>query len=58
MPDSAEKIDKILTIEASGIGIACVAARYFQVPVVFAKKSESVNIDGEMYIAGYQALGI
>lgn len=46
-----EKIDKILTIEASGIGIACVAARYFQVPVVFAKKSESVNIDGEMYIA-------
>lgn len=46
-----EKIDKILTIEASGIGIACVVAKYFNVPVVFAKKSKSINIDGEMYIA-------
>lgn len=46
-----EKIDKVLTIEASGIGIACIAAKYFQVPVVFAKKSKSVNIEGEMYIA-------
>lgn len=46
-----EQIDKILTIEASGIGIACIAARYFDVPVVFAKKAKSVNIDGEMYIA-------
>lgn len=46
-----ERIDKILTIEASGIGIACIAARYFDVPVVFAKKAKSVNIDGEMYIA-------
>lgn len=46
-----EKIDKILTIEASGIGIACIAARYFKVPVVFAKKTKSVNLDGEMYIA-------
>jgi xanthine phosphoribosyltransferase len=41
-------ITKILTIEASGIGIACLAAQYFNVPVVFAKKSKSVNIDGEM----------
>lgn len=46
-----EKIDKILTIEASGIGIACITARYFNVPVVFAKKTKSVNLDGEMYIA-------
>lgn len=46
-----EKIDKILTIESSGIAIACMAARYFDVPVVFAKKSNSVNLDGEMYIA-------
>lgn len=46
-----EKVDKVLTIEASGIGIACIVARYFQVPVVFAKKSKSVNIEGEMYIA-------
>ncbi len=48
----AEKnINKILTIEASGIGIACVAAMFFDVPVVFAKKSKSINIDGDMYIA-------
>ena len=45
-----EKIDKILTIEASGIGIACVAARHFgNVPVVFAKKAQSINLDGEQY---------
>lgn len=44
-------INKILTIEASGIGIACVASEYFDVPVVFAKKSKSINIDGEMYVA-------
>lgn len=44
-------INKILTIEASGIGIACVAAMHFDVPVVFAKKSKSINIDGEMYVA-------
>jgi len=43
-------INKILTIEASGIGIACVAAMSFGVPVVFAKKSKSVNIDGDMYV--------
>ena len=42
-------ITKIVTIEASGIGITCIAAQYFQVPVVFAKKSQSVNIDGEVY---------
>ena len=44
-------INKILTIEASGIGIACVAARQFDVPVIFAKKSKSINIDGDMYVA-------
>lgn len=43
-------INKILTIEASGIGIACVVAMSFDVPVVFAKKSKSVNIDGDMYV--------
>lgn len=43
------KITKILTVEASGIGIACVAAQHFHVPVVFAKKSQSVNIDGDVY---------
>lgn len=44
-----EDITKILTIEASGIGIACIAAQHFNVPVVFAKKTESKNIDGEVY---------
>ncbi len=44
-------INKILTIEASGIGIACVAAMHFNCPVVFAKKSKSINIDGDMYVA-------
>ncbi len=43
------EINKIMTIEASGIGIACIAAQYFNVPVVFAKKAQSVNIDGEVY---------
>ncbi|MBR1900224.1 MAG: xanthine phosphoribosyltransferase [Lachnospiraceae bacterium] len=42
-------INKILTIEASGIGIAAVVAQHFNVPVVFAKKAQSVNLDGEMY---------
>lgn len=46
-----KEINKILTIEASGIGIACVVARHFNVPVVFAKKSKSINIEGDMYIA-------
>jgi xanthine phosphoribosyltransferase len=43
-------INKILTIEASGIGIACCASRHFgNVPVVFAKKAQSINLDGEQY---------
>lgn len=42
-------ITKILTIEASGIGIACLAAQYFNVPVVFAKKSKTLNIKGDVY---------
>lgn len=42
-------VNKILTIEASGIGIACITAQYFQAPVVFAKKTQSINLDGEMY---------
>ncbi len=46
---SNEKITKILTIEASGIGIACIAARHFGVPVVFAKKSKSNNIGNDFY---------
>ena len=46
-----KKINKILTIEASGIGIACVVARHFGVPVVFAKKSRSINIEGDIYLA-------
>lgn len=44
-----EKINKILTIEASGIGIACVAAEVFGVPVVFAKKTQTKNIAGDVY---------
>ena len=44
-------INKILTIEASGIGIACVVAQHFGVPVVFEKKTKSINIEGEMYTA-------
>ena len=46
-----KKITKILTIEASGIGIASVVALHFGVPVVFAKKSKSINLDGDMYTA-------
>lgn len=42
-------INKILTIEASGIGIACIVAQHFHVPVVFAKKTQSINIDGDVY---------
>ena len=45
------EINKILTIEASGIGIACVVAQQFHVPVVFAKKTQSINLEGEMYVA-------
>ncbi len=43
------EINKILTIEASGIGIACVVAQYFDVPVVFAKKTKTKNIAGDVY---------
>ena len=46
---AGQNITKILTIEASGIGIACIVAQHFHVPVVFAKKAQSVNIDGEVY---------
>ena len=46
-----KKITKVLTIEASGIGIACFVAKEFGVPMVFAKKSKSINIEGEMYVA-------
>ena len=45
------QVDKILTIEASGIGIAAIAAQYFGVPVVFAKKAQSINLDGTMLSA-------
>lgn len=48
-------VTKILTIEASGIGIACVVARHFGVPVVFAKKAQSINLDGEMYSTRIQS---
>lgn len=50
-----KNINKILTIEASGIGIACVVAQYFDVPVVFAKKTKSINIEGEMYVADVES---
>ena len=46
-----KEINKILTIEASGIGIACIAAQHFHVPVVFEKKSQSINLEGEMLVA-------
>ena len=46
-----KKVTKVLTIEASGIGIAAFVAREFGVPMVFAKKSKSINIDGDMYVA-------
>jgi xanthine phosphoribosyltransferase len=48
---AGKTITKVLTIEASGIGIACFAAREFGVPLVFAKKSKSINIDSEVYMA-------
>ena len=44
-----QKVDKILTVEASGIAIACICAQYFNVPVVFAKKMDSKNLDKETY---------
>lgn len=48
-------INKILTIEASGIGIAAVVAQHFNVPVVFAKKSQSINLDGDVYSTKIQS---
>lgn len=48
-------INKILTIEASGIGIAAIAAQYFKVPVVFAKKTQTINLDGDLYSTEVQS---
>ena len=48
-------INKILTIEASGIGIAAVVAQHFNVPVVFAKKGQSINLDGDVYSTKIQS---
>ena len=48
-------ITKVLTIESSGIAIACAVARELGVPMVFAKKTKSVNLDGEMYVAEVQS---
>lgn len=50
-----KNITKILTIEASGIGMACIAAQYFGVPVIFAKKMRSLNIDGDVYTSSVQS---
>ena len=50
-----KEINKILTIEASGIGLACIVAQHFNVPVVFAKKAKSINLDGEMYTTKIQS---
>lgn len=50
-----EGVTKLLTIEASGIGIACVAGQYFNVPVLFAKKSKTKNIDGSVYTASVES---
>ena len=63
-PGDVLKVDSLLnhqmdiqlfTLEASGIGIACIAAQYFNVPVVFAKKAKSINLDGEMYMTKIQS---
>lgn len=48
---AGKNINKVLTIEASGIGIACIVAQHFNAPVVFAKKTKSINLEGEMYTA-------
>lgn len=48
-------INKVLTIEASGIGLACITAQHFHVPVVFAKKAKSINLDGEMLTTRIQS---
>ena len=44
-----KRVTKILTIEASGIAIASITAQYFQVPIVFAKKTKTINLDGSLY---------
>jgi xanthine phosphoribosyltransferase len=49
---AGSRVSRILTIEASGIGIACVTAQYFNVPVVFARKFRAKNIDDNLYSAG------
>ncbi|GLC78240.1 xanthine phosphoribosyltransferase [Lacrimispora brassicae] len=49
------EVNKILTIEASGIGIACIVAQYFNVPVVFAKKSKTKNIAGDVYTTSVES---
>ena len=49
------KVTRILTIEASGIGIACIVAQYFNVPVVFAKKAKSKNVSGDMYMTNVKS---
>ena len=48
-------INKILTIEASGIGIAAIAAQYFNASVVFAKKTRTINLDGELYVSSVES---
>lgn len=48
---AGKNINKVLTIEASGIGIACIVAQHFGVPVVFAKKAKSINLEGDMLTA-------
>ena len=53
---AGKPINKILTIEASGIGIACIAARHFNnAPVVFAKKAKSINLTGDQYLTKVQS---
>ena len=52
---AGKPINKILTIEASGIGIAAIAARAFSVPVIFAKKSQSINLDSDTYSTKVQS---
>ncbi len=52
---AGKTVTKVLTIEASGIGIAAFVAREFGVPMVFAKKSKSINIDGDMYVADVES---
>lgn len=49
------EVTKILTIEASGIGLAAIAAQYFEAPVVFAKKTMTINLDGELYTTRVQS---